>query len=404
MDPVSVKSVRQLKMDLASRGVDFATCREKCELQHLLRQALSREPDEWIAVEGFATHKPTGQLCWVEKCTSRGQCWCHWDDGSSSGGSSSDLAPLQQASLPKPSVSEGSFEMARAEAFVAGRLLVAVVLSTQSSKAESLLRLVLASEELRSLLQENSMVWIGQKGDLREPHMQQLAPGGTPSLAMVLPLAKDAMRVLSVTPSSDKDSIISAFVDALEEFSAHREAAEARLVSEERLLRIQQEEEFAESLAADQAAEKRRRCDTACSTRMEESSGDSSSMDGSASLHEAEAEGMELQRERQALAEEFLEAPAPTGPVTRLMLRLPTGERAQRTFAVETPLSRIYAWVQCCALLPEAKGRALQIPAKFSLSTSFPPRPLRGDLKEKTLAELELVPSAALLVVDEVDD
>merc|ERR1712232_920867 len=120
--------------------------------------------------------------------------------------------------------------------------------------------LTLASDEVASLLHENTVFWMGSMNELRMPHVQQLAPCGVPSLAIVLPLAADAMKVLSASPGTDAETIVASVVDGIEALEAHREAAEARFVSEEALLRHEQDLEFNAALAADQAAEKKRRC------------------------------------------------------------------------------------------------------------------------------------------------
>jgi len=112
-------------------------------------------------------------------------------------------------------------------------------------------------------------------------------------------------------------------------------------------------------------------------------------------------EEQEQQEElRRQYADEFLSAPAPVGKVSRILLRLPTGERLERTFSADAPLSRVYAWATCCALLPEARGRALSVPTQFEFATSFPAQKFGVDKAEMTLSELGLSPSATLLLVD----
>merc|ERR1711904_726233 len=76
---------------------------------------------------------------------------------------------------------------------------------------------------------------------------------------MILPLAVDAMRVLSHSAGDERESVVQGFIDALEAFEAHREATEARLLSEDWQLRQEQDAEFAASLAADRDAEEARR-------------------------------------------------------------------------------------------------------------------------------------------------
>merc|ERR1712093_237233 len=144
----------------------------------------------------------------------------------------------------------------------------------------------------------------------------------------------------------------------------------ARLVSEDALLRHEQDEEYNVALAADQAAEKKRRC--TAEVDVGEASRPESFANVDAELHPQPREEAQQEALRRQYADEFLSAPAPVGKVARLLLRLPTGERLERTFSADAPLSRVYAWATCCALLPEARGQALSVPAQFELATSFP--------------------------------
>jgi len=148
----------------------------------------------------------------------------------------------EEALLPGPQACQGSFEAARVRAFQTGKVLVAAVRGVEESKAEHLQTLTLASDEIASLLHENTVFWMGSVTELRLPHVQQLAPCGVPSLAVVLPIAADAMKVLSVSPGTDTETIVASVVDGLEALEDHREAAEARLVNEEALLRYEQDE------------------------------------------------------------------------------------------------------------------------------------------------------------------
>jgi len=83
------------------------------------------------------------------------------------------------------------------------------------------------------------------------------------------------------------------------------------------------------------------------------------------------------------------------------VLKLPTGERVERTFESQDALARVRRWAQSCPLLPEAEGRQLQIPASFELATAFPRRKFVASELNCTLRELGLAPSAALLLIEE---
>eukprot|EP00401_Gymnodinium_catenatum_P015487 CAMPEP_0117622098 /NCGR_PEP_ID=MMETSP0784-20121206/87968_1 /TAXON_ID=39447 /ORGANISM="" /LENGTH=481 /DNA_ID=CAMNT_0005426031 /DNA_START=41 /DNA_END=1486 /DNA_ORIENTATION=- len=417
-DGVSALSVRDLKAELRERGVDFSRCNEKSELQALLRVARAKDDIAATTSEmsddaestpfsdgGFALRRQDGRVCWVEFVTD-GDALCHWDDGADGVLASDELEPVYEADLPGPSVFNGTFEAARAEAFTSGRLLVALVRMESgrtSSKGAGVLALALASEEVAPLIEENAVFWRGSSGELRATHLQQLAPQGAPSLAMVLPLAVDAMRVLSHSAQTSKETLVHAFVEALEELEQHRDAAQARLASETALLRQEQDEEFEASLTADReraAAEAEAACSTAPDVDGDASKPPDASQDlgtEDAKKHAREEEQEEWERRaklRRKLADEFLAEPPPArsegSTEARLVLRLPTGER----------VVKIYRWAECCSLLPEASGRDLRVPEHFELATSFPRRRLGPDAMDSSLGELGLTPSAALLLVD----
>jgi len=380
-------SVRELKAELAARGVDFSHCCEKCELQQLL--VSSSPPSSSLPEEFFAVHRD-GRRCWVEFVDGP-DALCHWSDGDDSIVPAAELEPLELGFL-----SEKSFEEARTEAFRAGRVLVAAVVSDDSLKKNRLQVLASSSEEVEPLLQENAVFWRGRGDSLRAPHLQQLAPNGLPSLAMVLPIAADAMRVISCSGGTRSEEIVDHFVQALEAQERHRETS--AVFSETTQLRQEQDEEFLTSLEADRLAElekAHRVPDTAVTTEDKDS--ESAPQVSSDVEDKVKMEG--LAKRRRVLADEFLSEPEPVGPKTRLALKLPGGERLERTFGAQEPLSRACRWAECCAFLPEARGRELHIPEHFELTTAFPPRHLHEE-EGQSLADLGLTPSAALLLID----
>jgi len=422
-------SIRELKANLTAHGVDFSTCREKSELEQLwadLQQKDStaeveqacRPPQQLsqLADGGFASRSTDGRHCWVEFVDGN-DALCLWEDGSDAIIEATELQAAEE--LPGPPAFAGSFEAARTEAFQSGRLLVAAVHSDKpgASKADRLQVLTLASEHVAPLVQENAVFWRGALRDLRAPHQQQLAPNGVPAVAMVLPLAVDAMRVLFTSPGAKSETIVDEFVQSLDKMEEHRQAAELRLLSGEALLRQEQDEEFAACLAADRVAEEAKASMAETSRSGDAAASDLASLEsencldaegceGAETGSQPEIEAEQLAKRRRLLAEEFLaekDEGSETGSTVRLMLRLPTGERLQRTFSAHETLGKVQRWAECCAHLPEAAGQELHIPAKFELNTAFPRRRLGGSEEEnqKTLGELGLAPSAALLLISD---
>lgn len=409
------QSVRELKEALSARGVDFSHVFEKDELEQLLKDNEGGElsPDAFPD-GGFARHGPSDRICWVD-FVDDGDALCHLGDGSDAILPAAEFAPMMESELPGPRAFAGSFEEARAEAFRAGRLLVVDVRvgPAAGSKAERMQTLAFATSDVAELVEENAVFWRGQGSGLRPPHLQQLAPKGTPSLAAVLPLAADAMRVLA-HPEPTSDALVAAFVDALEALEAHRDAVSARMVSEDAQLRMAQDREFEQALEADRLAEALRAsadaaeiesrredgCGGAEDTKLQDVEGDA--VKRPADEHAVQDQGERIAKVRRTLADKFLsEASVVEGAgAARIVLRLPSGERVQRNFGAEEPFSRVLRWAECCALLPEANGRPLQIPERFELCIAFPRRRLSAEEGDRTLRELELVPSAALLLFD----
>ncbi|CAE7663301.1 Ubxn2b [Symbiodinium sp. CCMP2592] len=105
----------------------------------------------------------------------------------------------------------------------------------------------------------------------------------------------------------------------------------------------------------------------------------------------AEAAEAEEEARRKQRGAEILTNPEPaTGaePTARIRLQLPSGERLQRNFRADQCLEEVYDWAHCCR--PQAK------PKRFELCISFPARTLTE--RSATLQELDLVPSAALVL------
>lgn len=98
-----------------------------------------------------------------------------------------------------------------------------------------------------------------------------------------------------------------------------------------------------------------------------------------------------LEARRRARGAEISAAPEPepAGPATaKLSLRLPSGDRLQRTFRADQCLDEVYEWAHCCR--PVAK------PVSFVLCTTFPARSLTN--RSDTLGDAGLAPSSALLM------
>jgi hypothetical protein len=191
-------------------------------------------------------------------------------------------------------------------------------------------------------------------------------------------------------------------------FESHREAANDRLVCEDALLRQQQDEEYAEALAFDQSASTVI-ADSAsmnCTGYPEVDASVADTAESKESPKDAvDHEQEHLLKRRRLLADVFMSSAPdlPSGSATaRLVLRLPSGERVERAFASSESFSRVREWVECCAHLPEARDRDLQIPIHFDLAIAMPPQKFSSEEDDKSLVDLGLAPSAALLVIERI--
>lgn len=259
--------------------------------------------------------------------------------------------------------------------------------------------MALASQEVLVMLGENAVFWRGKPTELKDTQLRQLAPVDMlPSLAIAVPLAADAMTVILAIPGAiSRSQTLDSILEGLEAMEVHRQVMLARQNDEDVQLRQAQDQEYAEGLARDQAAAANA---AAAAAPQQEAVRPAAVQQSSEPVRQVADPADEARR---ALAEEFLrEGPSPTkaDPV-RLVLKLPTGERVERTFESQDPLARVRRWAQSCPLLPEAEGRQLHIPASFELATAFPRRKFVASELNCTLRELGLAPSAALLLIEE---
>eukprot|EP00088_Acartia_fossae_P037646 TRINITY_DN3884_c0_g1_i3.p1 TRINITY_DN3884_c0_g1~~TRINITY_DN3884_c0_g1_i3.p1 ORF type:complete len:503 (+),score=139.90 TRINITY_DN3884_c0_g1_i3:34-1509(+) len=106
-----------------------------------------------------------------------------------------------------------------------------------------------------------------------------------------------------------------------------------------------------------------------------------------------EREERRKEKERQELAEQAAKADreaAERSTVARLQFRLPDGSSRTHHFPADTTLDEVYKWVST-----DLDSRF----SNFSLSTTFPRRSLDTQPRGNTLKELQLAPSATIMVL-----
>lgn len=105
---------------------------------------------------------------------------------------------------------------------------------------------------------------------------------------------------------------------------------------------------------------------------------------------EEEKRAERMRRELQQRSEMADQAAADRSSVSRVQFRLPDGRSQTHQFPADAPLGSVYSYVET-----EVQAGFSQ----FSLSTSFPRRELDSTSRSATLRELQLVPSATVLVL-----
>ncbi|CAE7297329.1 unnamed protein product [Symbiodinium necroappetens] len=203
---VTRMSVRQLKAELAARDVDISHCRDRSELLVLLRKARTAGP--WDS-GSFARRKTDNTYFWVELVDGM-TAVCHYGEGTTGIVNVNELEPISAHELPCPDRFPGSFEAARAEAFLKSKLLVVAIVSGRGKpvREEAMQYMALASQEVLVMLGENAVFWRGKPTELKDTQLRQLAPVDMlPSLAIAVPLAADAMTVILAIPGAISRSL-----------------------------------------------------------------------------------------------------------------------------------------------------------------------------------------------------
>merc|ERR1712059_185590 len=101
---------------------------------------------------------------------------------------------------------------------------------------------------------------------------------------------------------------------------------------------------------------------------------------------EVDEKKKEIERKNLAAA-----AAAARASVSRLQFRLPDGRAQTKQFPADTSLAEVYTFVEAEVLEPTF--------GKFTLTTTFPRRQLDQEDQTRSLKELQMAPSATILVL-----
>jgi len=335
---------------------------------------------------------------------------------------------------PKPTFSKVTFGDAVQEALVKNRLLLAWFHQDESSATQQLCREVFQSDVVLDALTDGYDLWVGDVcrfeplqiskllGVVKFPALVILLPQrsafDTRHFCVEWPLGTFCQPLHRFVPEQDGHPLDSGTViaavataaqDYREEVQLHQDSTRQRniQIDQDRLLREQQDQEYEEALLADQLAAARRNeeaqdlTETAATPSPEDLAAaeaeEKERVAKVAAAAEEAAKAAQEEEQRQRRGAEILAEPEPArdsptsgggSATSRLSLRLPSGDRLQRTFRAEQILAEVYEWAHCCRPKPK--------PLHFELCISYPAQSLQD--KSKSLKELGLVPSAALVL------
>jgi chemotaxis protein histidine kinase CheA len=214
------------------------------------------------------------------------------------------------------------------------------------------------------------------------------SPGGD---AGAPPPPVQALGTVAGARALDENSLIASLrgiVDAFEPLLvAARAEQNERLV--ERMMREQQEEEYARSLAEDQAREAREaEAGAAAAAVARAAAAEAAAAQAAAAQAEAAAEAKRAARAAKATSL----APEPTAgadDATRLVIRLSDGRRLDRRFGKRERLQAVVDYIE--SELPDIYDGA-----DFELVSNYPRKVFSAETRSATLEDLGLCPQATL--------
>mmetsp|Transcript_19068 Transcript_19068/g.44840 ORF Transcript_19068/g.44840 Transcript_19068/m.44840 type:complete len:466 (-) Transcript_19068:283-1680(-) len=306
-----------------------------------------------------------------------------------------------QWSLPR--FFEGSFTDALQTARREAKLLVVYLHSEHARYTQSFCTEVLSNDFVRTMLDENFLLWGGDIARMEAHHVSQIIHARQyPWFCVLLPASVDEIRVIgALNGQVQVDATSELLAECLDEMESHRAEIIARREQqvEDRQLREQQDQEYQQALEMDRKrAEEQQRLESEQREAQRLADEQMRQEQEELAKREVQRQQLEARRRQQALA---LEAEDPSA-TSRLSLRLPAGQRVQRRFAPSATLADVYAWAECVAYLPEHQGRGLEVPARFMLKMSFPSKDLTE--MDSTIEALQLAGTNILLAAIDDDE
>lgn len=241
------------------------------------------------------------------------------------------------------------------------KFLLVVLLSPEHDDTSSFVRQTLLSREVVDYItgaENNILVWAGTVQD-SEAYQVSVALNCTkfPFAALIAhtpQVSSTAMsivaRIVGPTPPATfvakLREAVGQHTEALEQTRATRASREA-----ERSLREQQNSAYERSLAQDRERARQRREAEAARKRAEEEAREQ--------MQEHERRERDMRQWKRWRAQRLSAEPgAEVEGLTRVSIRMPSGERVLRRFASEAAIEELYAFVECYDLLGEGADGA----------------------------------------------
>ncbi|KAG7312241.1 hypothetical protein JYU34_001713 [Plutella xylostella] len=269
---------------------------------------------------------------------------------------------------------QGTYAQALNDAKNELRFLIVYLHSDSATETQNFCRTTLADPEVIQYINTNALFW-GCSVDTAEGwRVAQSAGGRRYPLLCVVCVREHRMTVVARSEGCcSPQQLLSRLRRVVSDNEPHLAAARADRVEREvnQRLRQQQDEAYAESLAADQEKERQRAAARDAQAQRERTE--------SQRRQEEEDRKQELLEARAAMAARL--PPEPSDPVTSVMLliRLPGGERLTRRFGLDQSTSDLYDFVFSHPQSPE----------EFEITTNFPKRVVERDIKNLTEAGLK---------------
>lgn len=272
--------------------------------------------------------------------------------------------------------------------------------SEHARHSQSVCSDVLANEVIRTVLDENFILWGGDVARMEAHQVARMIHARQfPSFCVLLPASVEEIRVIGALHGQIEAEGAQALLAAcMEEMETHRAEIVAQQVQrvEDRYLREQQDREYQEALEMD-----RRRAEEREAQRRQEEEERRQAEEEQRKAQEEMERQLKLQQELEAKRRSLAAQLQSASGTARLALRLPSGQRVERKFEPTATLQEVYDWASCVAFLPENSDKGIEIPERFVLKTSFPARDL--DEMDRTVDELKLSGTNILLAAIEDD-